>query len=114
MLLIFNKTIMFLNELSIQNIMEVNRDLVENIAKVSRLKLSEEELNSIEKDMKNVLEAFENIQEIDTETIKMSIQPVKLNNHLRKDEVSECFTQEEALSQTKNKKDGYIMGPRSI
>ncbi|MBW3020340.1 Asp-tRNA(Asn)/Glu-tRNA(Gln) amidotransferase subunit GatC [Candidatus Woesearchaeota archaeon] len=94
--------------------MEVTKELIENIAKVARLNLSEEEKKNLELDMKEVLEAFEKIQEVDTENVEMSIQPVKIKNSLRNDHPHECLTQEEALSQTKNKQDGYFKGPRSV
>lgn len=94
--------------------MEVTKELIENIAKVARLNLSEEEKKNLELDLKEVLEAFEKIQEVDTENVEMSIQPVKIKNSLRNDEEKECLTQEEALSQTKNKQDGYFKGPRSV
>jgi len=94
--------------------MDINLQLVENIAKVARLNLSEEEKNNLIEDMKEVLNAFAKIQEVPTEGIEMSIQPVGYENHLREDTPKECLTQEQALSQTNNKKDGYFMGPRSV
>lgn len=94
--------------------MELNKDLVENIAKTARLKLTEEEITSLEKDMKEVLEAFSKIQEVDTENVKMSIQPVEIKNSLREDKEDICLTQEHSLSQTKHKKDNYFMGPKSV
>ena len=94
--------------------MEVNLKLVEDIAKVARLNLTEEEKTNIMEDMKEVLNAFEKIQEVDTEDTEMSIQPVNYSNHLREDIPKKCFTQEESLSQTNNKKDNYFVGPRSV
>lgn len=94
--------------------MKLDKQLVKEIAKVARLELSEEEVSRIEKDMDEVLNAFSKIQEVGTENVEMSVQPVKLGNALREDEPKECLTQEEALSQTENKKDGYFVGPKAI
>ncbi|MBW2998387.1 Asp-tRNA(Asn)/Glu-tRNA(Gln) amidotransferase subunit GatC [Candidatus Woesearchaeota archaeon] len=94
--------------------MEVNKELIENIAKVARLNLTEEEKMSLEQDMKEVLDAFDKIQEVDTEGVEMSVQPIKIKNSLRNDKEKECLTQEEALSQTNHKQDGYFKGPRSV
>jgi len=94
--------------------MEVNLQLIENIAKVARLNLTDEEKNNLINDMKEVLNAFEKIQEVDTENTKMSIQPVNYSNHLREDIPKEPLSQEKALSQTNNKKENYFLGPRSV
>lgn len=105
---------MFLNKHFLVILMEVNKELIENIAKVARLNLTEEEKMSLEQDMKEVLDAFDKIQEVDTEGVEMSVQPIKIKNSLRNDKEKECLTQEEALSQTNHKQDGYFKGPRSV
>jgi len=94
--------------------MKLDKQLVKEIAKVARLKLTEEEIDKIEKNMDEVLNAFSKIQEVGTENVEMSVQPVKLGNALREDIPKKCLTQEEALSQTNNKKDGYFVGPKSL
>ena len=94
--------------------MKLEKNLVREIAKTARLELSEEEISNIEKDMDEVLNAFAKIQEVSTENVEMSIQPVPISDSLREDEPSTCLTQEEALSQTKHKKDGFFTGPRAV
>ena len=46
--------------------------------------------------------------------IEASLQPVELKNMLREDKKEECFSQEEALSLSEHKKDGYFKGPRAV
>ncbi len=107
-------TEMFLKEYYFVFLMELNKDVVKNIARVSRLNLSDAEIDSIEKDMNEVLDAFSKISEVDTTGVEMSIQPIKINTKLREDEVTSSLSNEDALSLTKNKKDGFIMGPSSL
>ncbi|MBT3304573.1 Asp-tRNA(Asn)/Glu-tRNA(Gln) amidotransferase subunit GatC [Candidatus Woesearchaeota archaeon] len=94
--------------------MELDTELVKNIAKVARLNLTNLEIGKLKKDLSDVLEAFSKIEEVNTENVKMSIQPVKLGNALREDVPKKCLTQEQSLSQTKNKQGGYFVGPKSV
>lgn len=94
--------------------MELDTELVKSIAKVARLNLTDLEIGKLKKDLSDVLEAFSKIQEVNTDNVEMSIQPVKLTNALREDVPKKCLSQEQALSQTKNKQGGYFVGPKSV
>ena len=94
--------------------MKIDKDLIEHVAKTARLNLSEEEVNSFLPQLKDVLEAFAKISEEDTEGIKPSFQPVELKDFSRDDVPGECLSQEDALSNSKNNKDGYFKGPRAV
>ena len=94
--------------------MKLDKLLVKEIAKIARLNLTEQELDKIEKDMNDVLTAFSKIQNVKTENVKMSIQPVEMKNSLREDKIKKSLNYQEALSQTNNKKDGYFVGPKAI
>ncbi len=93
---------------------KLDTELVKNIAKVARLNLTDLEIGKFKKDLNDVIEAFSKIEEVNTDNVEMSIQPVKLGTALREDVPKKCLTQEQALSQTKNKQGGYFVGPKSI
>ena len=94
--------------------MEIDRKLLEHVAEVARLKLTEEEIKKFLPQLKEALEFFSQLQEVDTDRIKPSFQPVELKNVMREDKEKECLPQEEALSLTEHKKDGYFKGPRAV
>jgi len=94
--------------------MDINRKLLEHVAEVARLKLTEEEIKKFLPQLKEALEFFSQLQEVDTEGVKPSFQPVEMRNAMREDEEKECLPHEEALSLTEHKKDGYFKGPRAI
>ena len=93
---------------------KVDEKLIEHVADVARLNLSEKEKKLFVKELKEILDSFSKLDEVDTKGIDVSLQPVELKNALREDKAKECLTQEEALSLTQNKKDGYFKGPRAI
>jgi len=94
--------------------MKIDRELIEHVAKVARLNLTEEEVKEFLPQLKEVLKAFSKLSEVDTGGVEPSFQPVELKNMLREDVVGECLSQEDALSNSENTKDGYFKGPRAV
>lgn len=94
--------------------MEVDRKLLEHVAEVARIKLNEEEIKRFLPQLKEALEFFSKLKEINTDNVKPSFQPVELKNAMREDKERECLPQDDALSLTEHKKDGYFKGPRAV
>src|SRR3989344_18330 len=94
--------------------LKVDKELILKVAENARLELSEKEIDQFIKDFKEILEAFSKIDEVDTEGIEPSMQPVELKNALREDKSRPSLSQEEALANTEHKKDGYFKGPRAV
>lgn len=94
--------------------MEVDRKLLEHVAEVARLKLNDEEIKKFLPQLEEALEFFSKLKEIDTTNVKPSFQPVELKNAMREDQEEKCLSQDDALSLTEHKKDGYFKGPRAV
>lgn len=94
--------------------MDIDRKLLERVAEAARLNLTEKEIEKFLPQLKEALEFFSQLQEVNTEKIKPSFQPVELKNVMREDKEKQCLTQDEALSLTEHKKDGYFKGPRAV
>ena len=94
--------------------MEVDRKLLEHVASIARIKLSEDEINKFLPQLKESLEFFSKLNEINTDGINPSFHPVPLKNAMREDIKKESLSQDEALSQTEHKKEGYFKGPRAV
>ena len=94
--------------------MEIDRKLLEHVAQVARLKLTEEEIRKFLPQLKEALEFFSKLEEADTGDVSPSFQPVELKNSMREDVEKECLSQDDALSLTEHKKDGYFKGPRVV
>lgn len=93
---------------------KIDEKLVKKIADIARLNLSESETQTFKKDFNDILEHFSILDEVNTDNIKPSIQPIRLKDVLREDIPQKNFDQKTALSQTKNKKDNYFRGPKII
>ena len=94
--------------------MKVDKELIKNVGEVARLNLSSKEIDEFVIELKEVLENFSLIDKCDTSKVEPSFQPVELKNALREDKVVKGLSQEEALSNSKDKKDGYFKGPKAI
>ncbi|MBI2667738.1 Asp-tRNA(Asn)/Glu-tRNA(Gln) amidotransferase subunit GatC [Candidatus Woesearchaeota archaeon] len=94
--------------------MKVDQELIKKVAENARLNLSKKELDEFLPQFKEIIENFSKLDNLDTKNIKPSFQPIELNNVFRDDISKKSLTQEEALRNTKHKKDGYFKGPRII
>jgi len=94
--------------------MELDRKLIEHVAELARLKLTEEEIKKFLPQLKEALEFFSQLKEVNTDNVKPSFQPVELKNVMREDKEEQCLSQDETLSLTEHKKDGYFKGPRAV
>lgn len=94
--------------------MEINDQLIKKIAKLARLELAASEIKEFVPQLKEVLDAMSKLQEVDTKETGPSFQPVEIKNRMREDKIKPGFYQNESLSLTENKLDGYFKGPKAI
>ena len=93
---------------------EINKELIEHVAEIARLKLTDKEIKKFSKELKDIIDVFSKVDKVDTKNIETSMQPVELKNMLRDDKEEKTFSQEDALSLSEHKKDGYFKGPRAV
>ena len=94
--------------------MKVDKELIENVARVARLKLTSKEIEKFLPQLKEILNAFSELDKVDTRGVEPSFQPVEIKNVMRSDEPGVCIDQEKALENTSHKKDGYFKGPKAV
>ena len=94
--------------------MKIDEKLVRHIADLARLELTSKEIKKFVPELKEVVEAFSLLKEVNTKGIQPSFHPVEIRNVLREDKVVKGISQQEALSLAQHKKNGYFMGPRIL
>ena len=94
--------------------MDVDEKLIEHVASLARLKLTKDEVHEFTPQLKEVLDSFSKLDEVDTKDVVISPQPVEIKNVLREDKVEASLAQEDALANSEHKKDGYFKGPRAV
>ena len=77
--------------------MDINTELVENIANLARLQFSGEEKEAIRQDLQRMISFVEKLSEIDTGNVQPLIHMSSAVNVFREDEVQGSITRDEAL-----------------
>lgn len=91
----------------------VDEETVRSVARHARLNVTDDEVSQLTEDLDAILEAFESLDEIDTDGVEPAFHPIDLDRDPRPDEAEEPLDQEAALSNTDNKEDGFFKGPRA-
>lgn len=92
----------------------ISKEVVEKVAKLSRLNLNEEEKELYANQLSQILDTMEGLQQIDTEGVAPLAHVLPIENVLREDEVGECFTQETVLANAPEELDGMFQVPKIV
>ena len=94
--------------------MKLDTNTINKIAKLARIKLSEEEAEDLLKDMNSILDWVEQLNEVNTDSIEplanisLSILPQ------RKDESKDINSCDEILQNSPDKLEGYFAVPKVV
>ncbi len=88
--------------------------IVDKVAKVARLQLTESEKKKFERDMNDILKAFSTLDKAKTDGVEPAFQPIETKNALREDVIEESLSQEEALANSVHKENGFFKGPKVV
>ena len=94
--------------------MKVDEALIKRIGGLARINITDKEIKKFKPEFKEILDAFSKLDEVKVDGVNPSFQPVELKNFTREDKIEECLSQEKALENSGNKKDGYFKGPRAV
>lgn len=85
---------------------------VEHVAKLARLELTGEEKVKFSKQLGDVLEYAQQMNEIDTEGVEPMSHAIPIVNVMREDEVVHEFSREELMANAPLKEDGFFRVPK--
>ncbi len=88
--------------------MEINDELVDKLATLSRLEYDAEGKESVKKDLNQMIAFIEKINELDTENVEPLVHITNEVNVFRADKVEKLTTKEEALKNAPLKNSDYI------
>ena len=90
--------------------MKVDKKLINHVAKIARLKLTDSEISSYVNDFKEILDLFSKIEKEKVEG-ELAIHPIPPDQRLREDKVKKSLSKKEVFSNSKEK-EGKFMGPK--
>lgn len=94
--------------------MSITIEDVEKVAALAKLEFTTEEKQKLAKQLDQIVAYVEKLNELDIENVKPTSHVIELKNVLRKDNVEEWLSQEEALQNAPAKKNGYFSVPKVI
>lgn len=94
--------------------MTINKEEVIHIAQLARLNLTESEIEKYTKDMQEIIEFANLINNVDTEGMNETIGANEKTNVLRKDEVVNFENRELLLSNAPSQDEGMFRIPKVI
>ena len=93
---------------------QISRDEVAHLARLARLALTDDELDSYAGQLDAILGHVSQIQAVDVTGVEPTGNPLKDVNVFRPDLVEPCLTQDEALAQAPKAVDGRFAVPRIL
>lgn len=90
---------------------QLSEDDVLKVASLSRLKLSETEVNALGKQMGSVLKYIAMLDELDTESIEPMAHAIEISNVFREDQLQESLPRDKALSNAPQTDGNYFLVP---
>jgi aspartyl-tRNA(Asn)/glutamyl-tRNA(Gln) amidotransferase subunit C len=89
----------------------IDRDQVLHVAKLARLKFSDEEIERLAPELSKILEHVEQMDRLDLEGVEPTSHVVELQNVLREDVPRDSLPKERALDQAPDPADGGFRVP---
>ncbi len=92
----------------------LSKTVVDQVALLARLELSEEEKELYASQLASILEYAERLRELDTDDVAPTMHVLPLQNVFRDDEVGAHLLPDETLSNAPQRENGFFRVPRII
>jgi aspartyl-tRNA(Asn)/glutamyl-tRNA(Gln) amidotransferase subunit C len=89
----------------------IDRDQVLHVAKLARLKLTDQEVEKMASELSGILEHVEHINELDLENVEPTSHVVAIENVLRADEPRPSWSSDEVLERAPDPASGSFRVP---
>lgn len=89
--------------------MKLTKDQVKKVAKLANLPLTYEEEEKYSEQLSNILDYFEQLNKVDTSKVEPTFNVTGQSNVMREDIPAPSLSQEEALSNVSQKKNGMFV-----
>jgi aspartyl-tRNA(Asn)/glutamyl-tRNA(Gln) amidotransferase subunit C len=90
---------------------EISREDVLHVADLARLHLSDEEVDRMQSQLSNILEAIETLRDVDTSHVGPTASVIQLENVMRDDVARPGLSREAALANAPLRDDPFLRVP---
>ncbi|MCO8127395.1 Asp-tRNA(Asn)/Glu-tRNA(Gln) amidotransferase subunit GatC [Acidimicrobiia bacterium EGI L10123] len=89
----------------------ISRDDVAHVARLARLTLTDEELDTFTGQLASILDHAADVEALDLDDVAPTSHPYPLENVVRPDEVRPCLDRDEVLAEAPSAEDGMFRVP---
>lgn len=94
--------------------MSLSEKEVRKIAKLSRIKLKDEEVGHFQEELSNILKWVEQLQEVDTKKVPPMASVVNMQSPSREDKVTDGNCRDDVLANATDSQYGYFVVPKVV
>ena len=91
--------------------MAIDREQLLHVAHLARLELREDEIERLEAQLNDILEAVSKVSELDLSDVPPTSHPLEVVNVWEEDEPQPCLPVEEALANAPEREDDFFKVP---
>ena len=88
--------------------MKLSREEVLHIARLARMGVTDDEVDKLREQLSDILDNFEVLQQVDTESVLPTAQSIDLNNITRDDTVAASYIPDNILSNAPRREQDYF------
>ena len=89
----------------------ISRADVEHVARLARLHLTDDEIDRMQTQLSNILDAIETLRDVDTSHVGPTASVIQLENVMRDDVITEPMSREAALANAPLRDDPFLRVP---
>lgn len=89
----------------------ISREDVEHVAHLAQLHLTDDEIDRMQTQLSNILEAIETLRDVDTSHVGPTASVIQLENVMRADEARPGLSREAALANAPLRDDPFLRVP---
>ena len=94
--------------------MSIDKDTVKHIAKLARISLDDEKIDSLSKDLSSIIKFIEKLNELKTDKTKPLTSIINASLKPRKDEIKDGKIRDQILKNSPEKNDEFFVVPKVI
>ncbi|GBD30409.1 Aspartyl/glutamyl-tRNA(Asn/Gln) amidotransferase subunit C [bacterium HR32] len=94
--------------------MRITPEVVERVARLSRLELTEQEREAFSAQLDSILQYFARLDRLPTEGVEPTSHAIPVTNVFREDTVTPSLPREEVAAMAPESYEGYVVVPRVL
>lgn len=94
--------------------MQITKELVQYVAELSRIKLSEQDAENMQNDLGAIVNYMEILNQLETDSVEPLSHIFNITNVMREDEVKESYDRNEILKNAPERTDETVVVPKTV